>query len=515
MLTQLLSKANPFARRAYGELHKVTDRGYIFRNITNSSFVIGDRGVAVIDTQVNVPLAEELLRQIRTVTDKPILYAINTHYHWDHTNGNQLFKDLGATVIASRLTREFMTTRYERQKEFLLGRGFEIAHDPMFPEQVFEGELSLDLGNQPLRLFFAGKAESDDATAVWVEREKILMAGDTIMTGSFPIFGQPVWDEGLEGTGQWQKTVANLLELKPAKIIPGHGPLAGKSEVDLLLKIADFFVDEVRSRLDRGMGLQAILADLEPKLPKWITQIPVVWGNPRYAILRVWRSMTLEPAFDKNRPVRETAPAASGGRSFATGVVPGWQQFKPSAIPAISAASGAQVNQKAAALLNKDIAAMAEEAAEGGDPELRLAVLARAAELQPNSADAHAAYADALIEVSRAEPSVLEKGDFFRLAKTAWRRALEIDAHHVPSLIGKGRYLTMMAYRGGDDPRMGMIFLETARAHAKTREHLAEIDFYTGMGHRRLGDETRAKDFFKKSLSQNPGFMPATFALTS
>lgn len=474
LLQKITGQPNPFAPRTYGELQKVTDRVYIFRNITNSSFVIGDRGVAVIDTQVNQPLAQILIKHIRSVTDKPILYAINTHYHWDHTNGNQQFKDLGAAVVSSRLTREFMTTRYERQKDFLLGRGFEIAHDPMFPEEVFDGELLLDLGNQPLRLFFAGRAESDDATAIWIEREKVLAAGDTIMTGSFPIFGQPVWDEGLEGTGQWENTVAKLLELKPARIIPGHGPLAGQKEVDLLLRICDYFVSEVRSRVDRGMSLSDILTDLEPRLPKWITEIPVVWGNPRYAILRVWRSLTAKPGAD---------------------AMPGWQQFKPSAIP--------------------DVAAMAEEAGEGGDAVLRLAVLARAVETQPQSADAHAALADALIEMSRSEPSVLEKGDFFSRAKLAWRRALEIDPRHVPSLLGKGRYLTMMAYRGGDDPQMGMIFLETARAHAARREHLAEIEFYTGMGFRRLGNETRAREHFKKTQTLNPGFMPATLALGS
>jgi glyoxylase-like metal-dependent hydrolase (beta-lactamase superfamily II) len=500
LLNKLTGKPNPFAPRTYGELRKVTDRVYIFRNITNSSFVIGDRGVAVIDTQVNHPLAHILIRHIRSVTDKPILYAVNTHYHWDHTNGNQLFADLGATVVSSRLTREFMTTRYERQKEFLLGRGFEIAHDPMFPQDTFDAaagaERTLDLGDISLRLFYAGKAESDDATAIWVERDKVLMAGDTVMTGSFPIFGQPVWDEGLEGTGQWEGTLAKLLALKPAHIVPGHGPLAGAKETDLLLKIMRHFVEEVRARADRGMGLEAILEDMEPRLPKWITEIPVVWGNPRYAILRVWRSLMVEKTASEARP--------------------GWQQFKPSAFPAAKEPFNPGISGPAASdLAASDLIRIAEEAGEGGDDGLRLAALEHLARNRPNDPDAHAALADALIEVSRKEDSVLEKGDFFSRARDAWRRALEIDPAHVPSLIGKGRYLTMMAYRGGEDPEMGMIFLEAARARASKPGHRAEIDFYTGMGWRRLGDEPRAKEYFRKALSSKPGFMPATLALSA
>ena len=52
------------------------------------------------------------------------------------------------------------------------------------------------------------------------------MSGDTVMTGSFPIFGQPVWDEGLQGDDDWRKTIENLMALKPKHVVPGHGPLA-------------------------------------------------------------------------------------------------------------------------------------------------------------------------------------------------------------------------------------------------------------------------------------------------
>ncbi len=144
---------NPFAPRKYGTLHQVTDRVYIYRNITNSSFVIGEHGVAVIDTQVNFPTAVQVLKSIRSVTDKPITHVINTHYHWDHTNGNQLFKDQGAQIISSKLTKEFMVHRAPRQKEFLSGRGFELGSDPFLPETTFEGQCEIDLGGMPLRLF--------------------------------------------------------------------------------------------------------------------------------------------------------------------------------------------------------------------------------------------------------------------------------------------------------------------------------------------------------------------------
>jgi glyoxylase-like metal-dependent hydrolase (beta-lactamase superfamily II) len=478
---------NPFPPRTYGELHKVTERVYILRNITNSSFVIGDRSVAVIDTQVNRPSAEQLLRLLRTVTDKPVSHVINTHYHWDHTNGNQVFKSEGAEIVSSKLTREFMSRRAPRQKEFLAGRGFELGKDPLLPETTFEGEHRIDLGDMPLRIFFAGKAESDDASAVHVEKEGVVMAGDTVMTGSFPIFGQPVWDEGLQD-GEWIETIGNLMKLKPRHVIPGHGPLAGKAEVDFLIRIERYFLDEVSRRVHQKHPIERILKEMESDLPVWMSGLPVVWGTPHYAILRVWRGLTKK-----------------GNDSE-----PGWQRFKPSAIPA---APARKLEEKTAGKSGlKDFLAIAAECKEGGDPALRLSVLKKAVESFPETPEALNSYAEALIEESRAEASVLEKGDYFHQARLNWDRALELAPDHAASLLGKGRYLTMMAYRGGDDPAEGMKILRRVADRKSGGREQAEAEFYLGIGYRRLGDEISAARQFKKSLELDPTFMPARLA---
>lgn len=479
--------ANPFAPRQYGELHAVTDKVYIYRNITNSSFVIGSRSVAVIDTQVNAPSAELLLRAVRSVTDKPIGYVVNTHYHWDHTNGNALFKAQGATVVSSKLTKEFMVVRSDRQKEFLSGRGFLLGRDPFLPEITFEGEHRIDLGGVALRLFFAGAAESDDATAIHVLGENVLMSGDTVMTGSFPIFGQPVWDEGLQDDA-WIRTIGVLMAEKPARVIPGHGPLASDGDIEKLITIQRYFLDEVGRLVQKGLTAEETLRDLESRLPKWMLDMPVVWGNPRYAILRVYRGLTRR----------------------ASDAQPGWQQLKPSAIPRASAAPKIQGREPLAEFLR-----MAAEAAEGGDAGLRLAVLKKATEAHPDSAEAFTAYADALIEESRREPSVLEKGDFFSEACRAWDQVLERDAGNAAALLGKGRYFTMMAYRGGEDPELGMSLLRKALALKLDAGRQAEAEFYLGIGYRRLADEPRARAQFAKALELNPAFMPARLALNA
>jgi glyoxylase-like metal-dependent hydrolase (beta-lactamase superfamily II) len=185
---------NPFAPRTYGTLRRVTDRVYIFRNIVNSAVILGDEAIAVVDTQVNEVLAERLLKSIRTVSDKPIRYAINTHYHWDHTGGNYVFKDVGAQVVSSAQTKVFIAERTPRQKAFLQSRGFELGPDPYTADFTVSAPHDLDLGNQRLHLEQLGSAETDDAMTVQLPQENCVLAGDTVMTGSFPIFGQPVMD---------------------------------------------------------------------------------------------------------------------------------------------------------------------------------------------------------------------------------------------------------------------------------------------------------------------------------
>ena len=223
----------PFAPRTYGRLEQVTPRVYLFRNVVNSVVVLGDDAVAVIDTQVNAPMARRLLAHVRELSDKPLRWTVNTHYHWDHTAGNGVFREAGATLVSSALTREFMHTRAARQQAFLASRGFELGPEPCLADETVAGEREIDIGNQRLVLKPLGAAETDDALAVHLPQEGCVAAGDTVMTGSFPMFGQPVMDEGLMGTPRWLDTLAAIERLAPDHVLPGHGPVAHEAELFL------------------------------------------------------------------------------------------------------------------------------------------------------------------------------------------------------------------------------------------------------------------------------------------
>ncbi|RKU16284.1 hypothetical protein C6503_12720 [Candidatus Poribacteria bacterium] len=476
---------NPFAPRQYGQLVKVTERVYLFRNIVNSSIIIGDNGVAVIDTQVNQMMARRLYNAIRTVTDKPILYAINTHYHWDHTNGNTIFHQAGATVVAREMTKDFMVNRSPRQEAFLRSRGFTLGDPPFLPQQTFTHETELDLGNQPLHLVHLGKAETDDATAIRIPAEDCIVSGDTVMTGSFPIFGQPVMNEGLMANHDWINTIKELRTYAPKCVLPGHGPLAQDAEIDLLLQIEAYFLTEVQKRVEQGMSLAELLPEMETNLPDWIQSIAEVWGTPRYAILRVYRGLIDDPE-------------------------PGWQHLKPSAIPAVDTQ---KLREKIHELEKFEAyRETAEETAEGNDFGLAIAILKTATEKFSDLPDAWTEYANLLTQASRTVSSVLEKGDFFAEAKKALDTALELDPDYAPAHLLRGYNHILSAYRNGDETKTGLASIYQALVSGLHGTQLAQAYFSIGLAHRTNGDETLAREAFAKAIAADARFMPAQLA---
>lgn len=477
---------NPFASRDHGRLEPVTSRVFIWRNIVNTAVFVGDAGIAVVDTQVNQALARRLREALaQAFPGKPIRWAINTHYHWDHTNGNAVFKDAGATLVASRRTARAMVERAPRQKGFLASRGFELGPDPLPPDAYAEDLGRIDLGGLGLELRLGHDAETSDPTLVWCAQERCLAAGDTVMTGSFPIFGQPSQREGMEDDG-WLGALAEVRGFGADAVLPGHGPVARTDELALLERIIRYFLDQVRAHHAAGHDLATTIREMEDAMPAWITRIPEVWGTPRYAILRVWAGLQ-----DLGQP--------------------GFQHVKPSAIPRAP---------QTVALTRPEVdeaerwRAKALQLMEGGDSAAAVSLAEAAVARFPDDPAVHVALAQTLIAASRGIASVLEKGDCFQAARAALARALEIRPGYAPALLQEGQFHVMMAFRNGDEPTRGETLLDQAAADPSLDARgRAEVAFYRGIAARARGDETLAKQRFAEAVGCDAGFRPALLAM--
>lgn len=155
----------------------------------NSGFIVTGKGVVVIDAQGPRPLAEELRAKIRRTTDEPIAYVVNTHYHGDHTFGNQYFSD--AAIIAHEKSREALIKRDEGHRAmFRKFFGEDSLNDfrLTLPDMTITDRLTLMLGDKAIEIIYPGaKAHTEGDLFVWVPEDKVLFAGDLLYNGRLPL----------------------------------------------------------------------------------------------------------------------------------------------------------------------------------------------------------------------------------------------------------------------------------------------------------------------------------------
>ena len=148
---------------------------------TDAGFIVEEEGVVIIDTLMTTTLAERLLAEVRHVTDKPVRYVVNTHWHGDHLFGNALMPP--APIVAHDTCRDDLFTEWEAHREFLRDlypAVYEEWRDlPRTPPNVtFSDSLTLHLGARPIELRFYGRAHTRGDVAVFMPTEGVLFAGD-------------------------------------------------------------------------------------------------------------------------------------------------------------------------------------------------------------------------------------------------------------------------------------------------------------------------------------------------
>lgn len=191
--------------------------------ISNAAAIVSDAGVVVVDALGSPSLAEQFLAELRKVTDQPVAKVIVTHYHADHIYGLQVFKDLGAEIIAPAGFREYLESDAapSRLEERRISLYPWVNEDTRLipPGRVVGEDTTLSLGGLELQINYLGAAHSDGDLSVLVRPDRVLISGDIIFEGRVPFTGGA-------NTRHWLEVLERLNKTGLAALIPGHGPAA-------------------------------------------------------------------------------------------------------------------------------------------------------------------------------------------------------------------------------------------------------------------------------------------------
>ena len=268
--------------------------------VDNSGFIVGERGVLVIDAHINAAMAGQIQAAVRAVTDKPILYLVNTNYHGDHTFGNYAFP-AGTTIIAHRKTAEAMRD-FEGEKALILltvGGDRSVFGDVRLrlPDLTFEDSMRVDLGDRVVDLLHFGHGNTPGDTVVYEPTEKVAWTGNLILgEGSIP------W--AIDGhTRAYRDTIERFATLDVETIIPGHILTSSSDATDKYLRYLDDHIRSVEAAVRSGQTLEETLAALplnESFLPPSDSPLgalrPIMQGVHLWNIKKTWLELKAEIA---------------------------------------------------------------------------------------------------------------------------------------------------------------------------------------------------------------------------
>jgi cyclase len=229
---------------------------------SNAVVLATDAGVLVIDTRQHPRDGQDLIDRIRKITDKPIKWVINSHFHGDHHLGDPPFKALGATFVAQRETAALMQKTWPkeiaRRQAFFKAHNFDPAETRLvLPDVTFDSQMTIRLGGREAVLMYLGPGQQAGDTFVYFPHARTLFTPGAFAKHSMPNMNfTPSVDN-------WIKLLNDVAHMENVdRILPAHGDVASRADVpELAAMLADEYAT-VKAAVDKGVNVDEAVKTL-------------------------------------------------------------------------------------------------------------------------------------------------------------------------------------------------------------------------------------------------------------
>ena len=214
----------------------------------NIGLSVGDDGAFVIDDQF-APLSEKILAAIAAVTDADVEFLVNTHFHGDHTGGNEAFGAAGAVIVAHENVRARMSTDQFRE---IFNQPIPASPAGALPIVTFTDEMTFHWNGDTIRAIHVAPAHTDGDTILYFQNANVIHMGDTFFNGVYPFIDVSSNGDinGIIAAGYRALGIAN----EDTAIIPGHGPVSNAAGLAAWLDVLKVTRVSMQSLIDQGMS---------------------------------------------------------------------------------------------------------------------------------------------------------------------------------------------------------------------------------------------------------------------
>ncbi|MGL4768541.1 MAG: MBL fold metallo-hydrolase [Formosimonas sp.] len=258
---------------------------------TSGGFIVGDKGVLMIETMLNQRLNAQVQNMIQAATDKPIAYAVNTSAHGDHSYGN-MYLPKETQLIQHANTRTYIQEHFKADTEFMIknfgtGRGIEQIKPTTGTILVgANSRMSLDLGGKTVDIIDFGFAQTGGDLFIWEPASKTLWAGNAI------IAPKPALPWLLDG--HLLATLATLQKVydflpADARVVPGHGPVMKRADIQWQIDYLTAVKTQVQKAIDDGLTLEQTVARVT--LPEFQGYALFGWVHPSLNVPAAYKDL--------------------------------------------------------------------------------------------------------------------------------------------------------------------------------------------------------------------------------